>query len=162
MPTARYMKYLFLFLCCIAALSACDDDTKVCDQDTRTSANIRFRYPVPGNPTQNKDTVLPKVTVFALNKDSLIRKRTGLSGMQLPLDLHNDTSRFYFQTDSTAKADTLTFAYKRQPHFVSAGCGVVMYFNIDSAWSTKNVVKSVQLNAKNITTINEIHIILHF
>lgn len=162
MPTARYMKYLILFLCCFTALAACDDDTKVCNTDTRTFANIRFRYPNPNNNNVIKDTVLPKVTILGLGKDTLIKFRTGLSGIQLPLDLNNDTSRFYFQTDSLKIADTITFAYKRQPHFVSAGCGVVMYFNIDSTWSTKNVIKSVQLNVKNITTINETHIILHF
>lgn len=161
MPTARYMKYLILLLCSFTALAACNDDTKSCDQDTRTFANARFRYTKPGT-TTIVDTVLPKVTVWGLGKDSLIRKRTGMSGMQLPLDANNDTSRFYFQTDSTRVADTLTFAYKRQPHFVSAGCGVAMFYNIDTAWSTQNVVKSVQLNAKNITTINEVHIILHF
>lgn len=162
MPTARYMKYLILLLCCITALASCDDDTKICDQDTRTFANLRFRYPNPNNNNIEKDTALPKVTVFALNKDSLIKKRVGITGLQLPLDLGNDTSRFYFQTDSARVADTLTFAYKRQPHFVSAGCGVVMYFNIDSAWSTNHIIKSVQLSVKNITTINETHIILHF
>lgn len=162
MPTARYMKYLFLILGCAATLAACDDDTKVCDQNTRTTCNFRYRWANPQNNNQIEDTVLPAVTVFGLDKDSLIRKATGLSGMQLPLDLGNDTSRFYFQSAADAKADTLTIAYRRQPHFVSAGCGVAMYFTIDSAWSTEHVVKSVQLNAQNITTINEIHIILNF
>ncbi len=156
------MKYLLLLLCCAAVFTACDDDTKVCDQDTRTSCNFRFRWKNPNANNQVEDTVLPKVTVYGLDKDSLIKKQTGLSGMQLPLDMHFDTSRFYFQTDSAVVADTITIAYKRQPHFVSAGCGVAMYYNIASASATNHKIKSVELNAQNITTINEIHIILNF
>ncbi len=157
------MKYFLLIACFLTALTACDDDTKVCDLDTRTQVRARFRYPNPNNNNIEEDTVLPKVTLRGLDMDSMFyKKQTGLSGMQFQLDRLADSSRFYFQTDSTRIADTITFRYTRQPHFISAGCGVVMYFNIDTVFSTPNVVKSIAITNRQVTEENENTIILHF
>ncbi|RPD39092.1 DUF6452 family protein [Chitinophaga barathri] len=156
------MKYFLLIACFVTVLMACDDDTKVCDLDTRTEARARFRWQDPNNNNVEEDTTMPKVTLFALNKDSIYKKQTGLSGMQFQLDRLTDSSKFYFQTDSTRIADTITFFYTRQPHFISAGCGVVMYFNIDTVYSTQHVIKSLVISSKQVTEENENTIILHF
>jgi hypothetical protein len=156
------MKYLLLIACFITALTACDDDTKVCDLDTRTQVRARFRYPNPNNDNIEEDTAFAKLTLFALNKDSIYKKVPGLSGMQFQLDRQADSSRYYFQTDSARIADTITFRYQRQPHFISAGCGVVMYFNIDTVLSTTHVIKSIAITSKQVTEENENTIILHF
>ncbi len=154
--------YLLLIAVFTAGLIACDDDTKVCDLDTRTEARAIFRYLNPNNNNVEEDTIFPRVTLFALGKDSIYKKRSGLSGMQFQLDRNTDSARYYFQTDSARVADTLTFRYTRQPHFISAGCGVVMYFNIDTVFSTTHVVQSVSITSKQVTEENENTIILHF
>ena len=102
------------------------------------------------------------MALYTLGKESSYRKQTVLNGLQFTLDRTADSSRYYFQTDSTRIADTLTFRYHRQPHFISAGCGVVMYFNLDTVFSTNNVVTGVQVNKSQVTTGNETHIILLF
>lgn len=155
------MKYFLLFAVLLAGLVACDDDTEVCDQDTRTEMRAEFVY-FRDATDMERDTVFPKLTVYAFGKDTIYRQQPGLQGMQFSLDRTADSSRFYFQTDSSAVADTLIFRYRRQPHFVSAGCGVVMYYNLDTVVSTQNVIKRVQINQPAITTTNEKNITLHF
>lgn len=155
------MKYLLLIACLLAGLVACDDDTKVCDVDTRTELRARFKY-FRDSTDMERDTTFRKVTLYAFGRDTIYRQQSGLGGMQFSLDRTADSSRFYFQTDSTAVADTLVFHYRRQPHFVSAGCGIVMYYNLDTVATTQNVLKRVQINQSAITTGNETHITLHF
>lgn len=154
------MKYILPIVCILTLFIACSDDTKVCDVDVRTEVRARFRTTPPG--LQVRDTLLPKITLYAFGKDSIYRKQTGLRGMQFSLDRTADSSRFYFQTDSTAVADTLIFRYKRQPKFISAGCGVVMTYAIDSIVYTKNVVKTIVINQHIVTTGNETNLTFNF
>jgi hypothetical protein len=149
-----------LIVCILTGLIACSDDTKVCDVDVRTEVRARFRYKPPT--AVERDTLLPKVTLYAFDKDSIYRKQTGLRGMQFSLDRLADSTRFYFQTDSTAIADTLIFRYKRQPKFVSAGCGVILTYAIDSVVYTKNRIKSISINKNIVTTGNETNLTLNF
>lgn len=154
------MKYILLAISIFTILTACDDDTKVCDTDVRTELRLRFIYV---KDQRERDTTMPKVTLYALGRvnDSIYRK-AGISSMQFPLDRTVDSSRFYFQTDTARIADTLIFRYQRQPHFVSAGCGFATYFALDTVISTNNVVKSVTINNKQVTTANEQNITLNF
>ncbi|MGX5820234.1 DUF6452 family protein [Chitinophaga lutea] len=151
----------FLLIACLAAgLLSCDDDTKVCDVDTRTEVRGDFVY-FRDSTDMNHDTTFRAVTLYAFGKDSIYRN-SAVGGIQFQLDRNADSSRFQFRTDTLAVPDTLIFRYKRQPHFVSAGCGVVMYFNIDTIVATRHVIKSVTINQPAITTGNETNFTLHF
>lgn len=154
------MKHILLIACILTLFIACSDDTKVCDVDVRTEVRARFRQKLPGE--QEKDLTLPKVTLLAFNKDTIYTRQTGLSGIQFSLDRTADSSRFYFQTDSTAVADTIIFRYKRQPKFISAGCGVVMTYAIDSVVYTKNVIKAIVIKQHIVTTGNETNLLFNF
>lgn len=155
------MKYFLLCTLLLAGLMACDDDTKVCDVDTRTELRAAFVYFRNVNDPQ-RDTTFPKLTFGAVNKDSIYRRQPGLRGIQFQLDRTADSARYFLQTDSTAVIDTITFRYRRQPHFVSAGCGVVMYFNLDTVFSTQKLIRSITINQRAITTANEKNVTLHF
>ncbi len=82
--------------------------------------------------------------------------------MQFQLDRQADSSRYYFQTDSARIADTIHLPLPAPAAFISAGCGVVMYFNIDTVLSTTHVIKSIAITSKQVTEENENTIILHF
>ncbi|GEP94587.1 DUF6452 family protein [Chitinophaga cymbidii] len=154
------MRYALLMICALTCLAACDDDTKVCDVDVRTELRANFRY-VLNN--VEKDTTMPKVTLYAFGKeDDSIYAKNPTSGIQFSLDRTADSSRFYFQTDSTRIADTLIFRYRRQPHFVSAGCGFATYFTLDTIIHTTNVLQSIQVRNHNVTTGNETNLTFHF
>jgi len=141
-----------------AILVACEDETKVCDQTLRTDTRIHFKY---DSLDVVRDTIMPKVTLFALGKDSIYKKQP-LGDLFLPLSQTEDESRFYLKVDSALVADTLTFRYKRTPHFISAGCGFSTYFTIDTVLTTRNTVDSLKINQKEVTTSNDTHITLHF
>lgn len=154
------MKYILLALSIFSILTACTDDTKVCDLDARTETRARFRRVV--NQVE-RDTTMPGVTLYAIGReDDSLYKAVSTSGMQFPFDRTADSSRYHFQTDDGRPADTLTFRYRRQPHFVSAGCGFATYFTIDTAFSTNHVVTSVVVDNSQVTTANEQNITIYF
>jgi hypothetical protein len=162
------MKYILLIACILTLFIACNDDTEVCDVDVRTETRVRFRTKPPG--LQERDTTLPSVTLFAVGKDSIYRKQKGLNGMQFALDRLSDSARFYFRTDDTsaipdAVSDVLVFYYKRQPKFISAGCGIIMTYAIDSVKYTAAAgkpIKALVVNQHIVTTGNETNITLTF
>ncbi|MRG48759.1 hypothetical protein GFS24_26845 [Chitinophaga sp. SYP-B3965] len=165
------MKYILLIACILTLFIACNDDTKVCDVDVRTETRVRFRTKPRG--LQERDTTLPEVTLFAVGKDSIYRSQRGLTGMQFSLDRLSDSARFYFRTDDSVRtgpadtlivSDVLVFYYKRQPKFVSAGCGIILTYAIDSVkYTTGNSpIKTLLVNQHIVTTGNETNITLTF
>jgi hypothetical protein len=158
LPTKGFMKYVLLIACILTLFIACSDDTKVCDVDTRTEVRVRFRVKRPG--FQEKDTVATNLILLAVGKDSIYARQKGLSGMQFSLDRLSDQASYYFQpdADSVGKAATITFYYKRQPKFVSAGCGIIMTYAIDSVKYTQPdrvAIKALVVNQHFVTTGNE-------
>lgn len=154
-----------LVLVALAALgmAACDDETKVCNSKTDTKAVALFRYiDTSGKTDVVRDTVLPKLTIFALDKDSIYRQQAGYRSASLPMTPLADSSRFYIRAGDAFKGDTITFRYSRVPHFISAGCGFVTYYNIDTIFTTYNQVDSLVINSKQVTTDNATTISLFF
>lgn len=152
------MKYILLIACILTLFVACSDDTKVCDVDTRTEVRVRFRTKRPG--FQEKDTVATNLILYAVGKDNIYQGVKGLGGMQFSLDRLSDQASFFFQpdVDSVGKAATITFYYKRQPKFVSAGCGIIMTYAIDSVkYSQPNrlAIQALVVNQHIVTTGNE-------
>ncbi|WP_143304607.1 DUF6452 family protein [Chitinophaga vietnamensis] len=155
------MKSIYQILLSVALLAgfiACENETKVCDQTLRTDTHIVFRRDSLGKVW---DTTMPKVTTLALNRDTILKvQRT--SAIFLPLSPIADTARFVVKVDSALVADTLTFRYKRQPHFISPGCGFGTYFMLDTVISTRHTVDSVQILQKSVTSSNDTHLYLYF
>ena len=158
MPTKGFMKYILLTACILTLFIACTDDTKLCDVDTRTEVRVRFRTKRPG--FQEKDTTATNLILFAIGKDNIYDRQKSLSGMQFSLDRLSDQASYYFQpdADSVGKAATITFYYKRQPKFVSAGCGIIMTYAIDSVkyiQPDRVAIKALVVNQHIVTTGNE-------
>lgn len=152
-----YYKLLFAGLLFFTA-AACENETEVCDQTLRTDLRIRFAHDSAGIV---RDTIMPKVTVFAIGRDS-IYKRQPLGSIFLQLSPLADESRYHLKVDSALVADTLTFRYKRKANFVSPGCGFTTFFSIDTLIATRNTIDSVQINKKEVTTGNDTHYTLYF
>ncbi|WP_343304157.1 DUF6452 family protein [Chitinophaga niabensis] len=155
------MKYILLTACILTLLIACTDDTKLCDVDTRTEVRVRFRTKRPG--FVEKDTTATNLILLAVGKDKIYDSAKTLRGMQFSLDRLSDQASFYFQpdADSVGKAATITFYYKRQPKFISAGCGVIMTYAIDSVKyinDTRAAIKVLIVNQHIVTTGNETNI----
>lgn len=156
-------KALAVMALVVIGFTACDDETKVCNSKTDTFAGVSFKYlDTSGRNDVVRDSVLPSLTIFAIDNDTLLARQAGYRGVQLPLNGLADSSRFYLKATSTSGADTITFRYKRVPHFISAGCGFVNYFNIDTIFSTYNEIDSVVINSTQVTTDNATTLTLFF
>ncbi|UYQ92242.1 DUF6452 family protein [Chitinophaga horti] len=156
-------KALVLMALTAIGVSACDDETKVCNSKTETYASISFKWlDTSGRNDVVKDSILPNLTVLALGEDTLYKRVGGYRAITVPLSGLADSSRFYLKATATGVADTITFRYKRVPHFISAGCGFVNYFNIDTIFSTQNEIDSVFINSKQVTTDNATTLTLFF
>jgi hypothetical protein len=141
-----------------AVFIACENETKVCDQTLRNDLHVHFQRDSAG---VVRDTVMPKVTLFALGRDSIYKKQP-LKDLFMPLSPLADSSRFYLKVDSALVADTITFRYKRVQHFVSPGCGFGTYFTLDTVIATRNTIDSVLINNKSVTSSNDTHLTLFF
>lgn len=156
------MKYIpgIIALLLIAVFAACEDETKTCDQTLLADLGINFKKDSLDGYI-NKDTIWPKVTVCALDKDTLISQEAR-SSVYFELDPLHDTCRYYLKLDSTAVADTLTFRYTRTPHFVSAGCGFATFSTLDTVITTYHTIDSLHINTREVTSDNTTNISLFF
>ncbi|RFS22652.1 hypothetical protein DVR12_12715 [Chitinophaga silvatica] len=149
---------ILLVLSLSAVFFACENETKVCDQTLRNDLHIHFSRDSAGIV---RDTVMPKVTLYALNRDS-IYKQQPLKDLFLQLSPLADSSVFYLKVDSALVADTLIFRYQRIKHFISPGCGFGTNFLIDTVITTKNTIDSVVINNKSVISSNDTHLTLFF
>jgi hypothetical protein len=157
------MKQLIvLAVVALVTVMACSDETSVCDQAFATDTRVRFKRDSSGI---IRDTTMPAVTLYALNMDTVYGKQA-VSSVFLSLSPVLDSSRFYLKVDSlaTTDADTITFRYRRAPHFISPGCGFSTYFTLDTVISTRNTIQSLIINQREITSsLNDTaHITLYF
>lgn len=143
-----------------AGVIACENETKVCDQTLRNDLHTHFKRD-SANGAFIRDTIMPKVTAYALTRDTIYKKQP-LSDIFFQLSPVSDSSKFYLQVDSTAVADTLTFKYSRVKHFISPGCGFGTYFNLDTVLTTKHTIGYIQINNKSVTSSNDTHLLLYF
>ena len=156
------MKYIsgIIAILLLSVFAACEDETKSCDQTLISSLGMNFKK----DTLQGflvKDTIWPKVTLFALGKDSIVRKQPR-SSVFMSLDPLADSSRFYLKLDSTMIPDTLTFRYKRKQNFVSPGCGFATFFTIDTVITTFHTIDSLHINNREVNSTNDTHISLFF
>src|SRR5690606_6534705 len=128
----------------LVMLAACEDETKTCDQTLKSDLRINFKKDSLDGYIL-KDTTWPKVTLCALEMDTLI-KRAPRSSVFLSLSPKADSCKFYLKLDSAAVADTLFFKYKREPHFVSPGCGFATFYRLDTVITTFHTIDSIHIN----------------
>lgn len=106
--------------------------------------------------------------------DSVLYYDETLSQAYLPFRLWSDTTTYVFaylaflangddveQDENLVPHDTVTFIYKRQPWFVSPGCGAMYYFDMDTVKHTSLLIDSIYVNPV-ITNENSSNIKIFF
>lgn len=156
------MKYIsgIIAILLLSVFTACEDETKTCDQTLIADLGINFKKDSI-NGYINKDTIWPKVTLMALNNDTIL-SNAARSSVFISLSPDSDTSQFYLKLDSTKVADTLTFRYTRKPNFVSPGCGFATFFTLDTVISTYHTIDSIHINNTEVNSSNDTHVSLFF
>lgn len=107
-------------------------------------------------------------------EDSILYYDQTLSQAYLPFRVWSDTTTYIFaylayltngedveEDESVAPHDTLTFIYRRQPWFVSPGCGAMYYFDMDTVKHTSVLIDSIYVDPV-ITNVNASNIKIFF
>ena len=95
------------------------------------------------------------VTLYGVNMDTLeiYDKTTNLKSAELPLYADEQVCKFVIRINGIN--DTLEFRYSSYPHLISKECGYTFFFTLDTIINSVNIVDSISIEKKTITTFNE-------
>ncbi|MFO7830294.1 MAG: DUF6452 family protein [Bacteroidales bacterium] len=139
-------------------ISSCSDDR--CHLDTETLLNAKMSIEDPDTPKNFVDSL----SVYSPEWTDSIHYKTDGTGKSLLLMLspNTDTTAFIFTSNLVDNSDTITFFYQRDFVLLSAECGFVVHFEIDSIANTWNYIDSLKLVKNQITTNEQGHIQIYF
>jgi len=145
MKNTKFILFSLLFL---LVLFACTDDQ--CHLDTETLLKVEMSVNDPSTPGKYIDSL----AVYAPEwTDSLFYKNEGEGkSLWLMLSPQQDTTTFIFTSNLVEQNDTLNFIYQRKQTLLSAECGFVTHYTIDTILHTKNYIDSLFLEKNSITT----------
>ena len=91
----------------------------------------------------------------------------GLSQSYLPFRIDEGETKYVIKYLSGLLgrygiSDTITFRYEIQPWFVSAACGAVYYYNMDTILTTHYVIDSVTCPTGRITNVSTENLRIYF
>jgi hypothetical protein len=95
------------------------------------------------------------VTLYGVDMDSLkiYDKSLKLKSPEFPLNADDTTCKFVLRINGIN--DTLSFSYSNYTYLISKECGYTFFFTIDTAIHSMNIIKSISIIKKTITTFNE-------
>ena len=133
------MKYrILLFFLSLLAVSCVT--VEVCDESNESDMVVRFKTLQDGVAV---DSTLESLTLYGIKEgeNDTLYNALPTSGFLVPLDPHNDISRYVVQIND--QSDTLTVSYSHESYMISYTCGFASLFTIDDniEWSS-DVFKS--------------------
>ncbi len=154
-------KFFYLLIIGILTFILSCEDYKDCNSPVETLLGIGF-FQIQNN--QETDSILPALTMYAVNKpDTLLAYRASAGLINVPLNPHAETTRFFIQTDSTTTGgDTVSIAYTTNLHFVSSGCGFTNLYKLDTVSTTYHFIDSISLTNNKINTTNATNIKIYY
>lgn len=123
--------------------------TKTCMENTSSMGIVKFY-----NSATKATCTWDSTTVYGIGApgDSVLVNKKSASGVSLPMRINSDTVKYVFKFYSKeALYDTLTIAYKSEPHFASEECGAVYYYNISEYKCTNHSIDSLKFTTMRFT-----------
>lgn len=121
------MKFRFLFL--FIFLAAGCVSVEVCEDEYVSELVASFVSEEDG---EVSDSTVSALTLYGIREglsDSLLYDSISASGFVVPLDPHNDVSRFVLQIDTLI--DTLSVYHDHEVYMISYNCGFASMFTLD-------------------------------
>ena len=146
--------YKGILLTIAAGLSICLDSCtlKSCFDVTESKVNAGFYSKETG-----KAVSPDSLTLFGINMDTnkIYNKveKPLTSVAQFPLYAADTSVKFIIRINGID--DTIEFRYSSYLHLISKECGYTYYYTIDTAFHSVNIIDSLSLNKKTITTSSE-------
>lgn len=155
------MKKKFLsiiFFTVILSIYSCSDDR--CHLDTDTLMKVEMNVEDPDTPAGFIDSL----SVYSPEWADSIHYKTEGTGKSLlfMLSPKADTTELIFTSNLVDNNDTIIFFYQRDFVLLSAECGFVVHYKIDSIVNTWNYIDSLKLVKNQITTDEQGHIQIYF
>jgi hypothetical protein len=107
----------------------------------------------------SKETLKPvapdSVTLYGVNMDTLLLydKSEKLESAEFPLYAAANDCKFVIRINGIN--DTIEFTYDSSTHLLSKECGYTFFFDLDTAIHSINIIDSISIVKKSITTFNE-------
>jgi len=156
------MKSILSLLLIVPLLLSCSTQ-EICEDGTESELVARFK--ISGS-TPVADSVLSGVTLFGIREgrpDSLIYDSSNISRAVLPLDPHNNHSRFIIIAND--QTDTIRIEHNTETYLISYTCGFAALFTILSVDPTRHMI----IDSEIVNTLvdaeleeNEEHLWLYF
>lgn len=118
-------------------------------------AGVEFRSVLDG---RDAEAAVDSLTVRGLGReDSLLYdNRNNIRSLTLPINAMAEESGFIFEFDG--ETDTLWFTYRVNPWFLSQECGFVLNFELVDTRHTANIIDSVAIVTRVITSFDDTNI----
>jgi hypothetical protein len=148
MRKVYHVIFIFLMVCCSLYLGSCAAGS--CFDETESRVKATF-YSVE----THKPLTADSVTLYGINMDTMkiYDKTLNLKSAEFPLYAAEPGCTFVIRINGIN--DTLQFRYSSYPHLLSKECGYTYFFNLDTAIHSVNIIDSISIDKKTITTFNE-------
>lgn len=126
-----------------------------CLYKPRSMAGVNFHSVENGS---DRHVPVDTLSVYGIGReDSLLySRRNNIRTISLPLNGNAEESGFVFTFNG--KTDTIWFRYKVIPLFISIECGFVLNFDLLETRHTANIVDSVTIVIKEVTSFDDTNI----
>ncbi len=144
----------FFILCVLALSVACTPGS--CFEETNAFLKASFYLNSTGKPLAPDS-----LTLYGIGKDTARYKKTqGVKSALIPLDASARRCGFVIRINGVN--DTISFAYSTFVHLISKECGYTYYHGLDSVVSTRNIIDTIQIKLRTITTLDAPNIFIYY
>ena len=145
----------FILACSGLYVSSCTAGS--CFDETESRVKGTFY-----NMATGKTLAPDSVTLYGVNMDTLeiYDKTTSLKSAELPLYAAEQGCKFVIRINGIN--DTLEFSYISYPHLLSKECGYTFFFTLDTVIHSVNIIDSISVEKKTITTFNEENLRIYY
>ncbi|MBK8882811.1 MAG: hypothetical protein IPN67_10615 [Bacteroidales bacterium] len=145
----QHFEILFIILAGFSLyISSCTPGSCFDETEARVKATF-YSYET------GKAITADSVTLYGVNMDTLLiyDKTQKLKIVEFPLFADAQFCRFAIRINGIT--DTLGINYNSYTHLLSKECGYTFYFDVDTAFHSVNIIDSIAIEKKTITTLNE-------
>ncbi len=149
-------KFALLVLLMMALFfSACTDD-EICEEATANALRVGFYI---ADQEVETPASLNALSIYALgvsNRKLIYDSENNVSRVELALNPASDVCGFVFVFG--LQSDTLWFEYERETHLISVECGFTMFYNLQNAEHTSDVILTLGIADSHVTNALNEHI----
>jgi hypothetical protein len=140
--------FFFLLAVCSLCLISCTPGS--CFDETEARVKATFYSKETG-----KSLAPDSVSLHGINMDTLLIYDKSIKLVSAEFPLFASAPECIFVIEINGVTDTVEFTYSSSTHLLSKECGYTFYFDLDTVIHSVNIIDSISIRKKTITTLNE-------